>query len=70
MYMKNIGCDRGYSDQRVRERIKLINGAMAKMAILAMVGADCSFSRSFMASARGCGIPEMDTLFGPLRSWI
>ena len=34
-----------------------------------IVGRDCSFTNSLMASANGCGSPIKDTLLGPFRNW-
>ena len=45
-------------------------GDMIKVEVLAKMGKDCSFVNSLRASARGCGIPLREILFGPFRDWI
>jgi len=44
-------------------------GATKNKYLLIIVGIVCSFTNSFMASAKGWAIPIIDTLFGPLRNW-
>lgn len=60
----------GYRDHKYKERVNLSRGAAINSVKFAMVGEDISFIKSFAASARGWGSPVIDTLFGPLRSWI
>ena len=64
------GWEKGYRAQRNRARKRLKTGDIKKVDMLASEGMVCSFTKSFKASARGCGIPLIETLFGPLRSWI
>ena len=45
-------------------------GAIKNVEVLAIDGNDCSFTKSFRASARGWGSPVIDTLLGPFRSWM
>lgn len=61
--------DIGYRDHNNSARNSLIQGAIRNGAMFAIFGLDCSFKNSFIASASGCGIPEILTLFGPLRIW-
>lgn len=42
-------------------------GAARKIDWLAKEGVVCSFRKSLRASARGWGMPVIDTLFGPFR---
>lgn len=57
----------GKSIHIVRARNRLSAGAIIKVDIFASEGIDCSFRKSFKASAIGCGRPAMETLFGPFR---
>lgn len=59
----------GYKDHNSIASSRLIEGANKKGDILAKLGLDCSFKKSFKASANGCGMPIIPTLFGPFRVW-
>lgn len=65
---KCTGEERGYRNQRNIARVRPMVGAMKNGSRLAQVGWDSSLKNSFRASARGCGIPVNEILFGPLRS--
>lgn len=58
----------GYRIHIVRARNKANIGAAKKGNVLAELGVLSSFVNSFRASARGCGMPMMLTLLGPLRN--
>lgn len=57
----------GYKDHISMASNKLIEGAMRNGDMFASLGLDCSFRKSFSASARGCGKPIIPTLLGPFR---
>lgn len=57
----------GIIDQRSSAKISLTTGPIRKGVVLDKVGLAASLVKSFNASARGCGMPAKETLFGPLR---
>ena len=58
----------GYKDHSRRARIKVMIGDRMYGEVFDSVGFVCSFRNNFSASAKGCGIPIIPTLLGPLRS--
>lgn len=59
--------DKGYKDHINMARRRLIAGAARNGKVFARAGFDCSFKKSFSASAKGWGNPIIPTLFGPFR---
>lgn len=59
--------DRGNKDHSNMANSRLRKGAIRNGDILASIGFGCSFKKSLSASASGCGMPIMLTLFGPFR---
>lgn len=60
----------GYTTQRIKGKLKDINGESRKGVKLDDVGVLISLVRSFKASAKGTRIPLKDGLLGPLRFWM
>lgn len=52
----------------MRAKISPTMGAAMKKYLFIRVGLFCSFINNLIASAKGCGRPIIDTLFGPFRS--
>lgn len=61
-------CVCGRSIHREIARDNLKTGANRNGVLFALIGLFCSFTKSLIASANGCGIPDSIGLFGPLRS--
>lgn len=60
--------ENGYNTHINSARNRPKAGAQIKGIILASEGLHISFINNLMASAKGCGIPEILTLLGPFRS--
>lgn len=53
----------------IRAKVRAVVGAKKKGSASAISGVVCCLAKSLSASAKGCGRPEIPTLFGPFRSW-
>ena len=58
----------GKRSQKNSARVRAIIGANRNGRRFAISGVDCSFRKSFRASAKGWGRPAIETLLGPFRS--
>lgn len=57
----------GKRDHRAKARKIPATGEAKKTSLLLLVGVVNSFTKSLAASAIGCKIPKIETLFGPFR---
>jgi len=59
----------GYSIHIIIANTNLRAGAAKNSIEFDIVGFACSFTKSLIASANGCGIPRILGLLGPFRNW-